>query len=96
MTIKETASLLKKLSNARRLVILVLISKSKGLEVRDLVETLDIPQDEISHHLKILLGIGLIQYVKNLSDERIHIYHLGNRVLFGRIKSLLDYIAVKS
>lgn len=71
------AELFKVLSHPRRLEIIHLI-RDQELPVSDIQEMLDLPQANVSQHLAILRGAGVVQ-IKSRGKERL--YRLSNKTL---------------
>lgn len=62
LNIRNTEQQLKAIANARRLVILRELKKSKSMTVGDIAEAIRLSLAPTSQHLKILKSAGIIEY----------------------------------
>lgn len=63
---RKQATLIKALADANRLRILHILKQQGGaITVDKIVEQFDVEQPTISHHLRILLNAGLVNYKKS-------------------------------
>ncbi|NCB20701.1 MAG: transcriptional regulator [Clostridia bacterium] len=82
--IKLTAKFLDLISETNRLNILRIL-RQRAMSVGDIWEYLDLPQNLVSHHLKVLKDFGLLNSKRN--GKKV-IYSLDQEVI-KRYKSLL-------
>jgi len=84
----EAVNFLKAISEENRLKILCILQKS-NLCVCDIWQHLDLPQNLVSHHLKVLKDFGLVESKKEGTKV---IYSLNSEITKKYIKLLLSYI----
>ncbi len=85
--IEESANLLKVLSDVNRIKILCILSQEK-ICVCDLAKRLEIAQNLVSHHLKVLEEAGVFEKKRN--GNQIFYYILpGKEGLVSNLKTLI-------
>ena len=89
MTSKDAAQVFKILGDENRLRIVMLIAKQEEICACNLLDTLNIAQPTLSHHMKLPSSCGL---VKSRKDGRWMHYSL-NHDLFKHLESFLGELA---
>jgi ArsR family transcriptional regulator len=83
------ARLLKALADPTRLRILSLLSRHEGdICVFEIVDCFRLEQPAISHHLRILLDAGLVDYRK----RGLWVYYYMRREALGRARAVIEQI----
>jgi len=86
--LSEVVNFLKAISEENRLKILCILQKGE-LCVCDIWQYLDLPQNLVSHHLKVLKDFGLVESKKESTKV---IYFLNSKIAKEYIKLLSQYI----
>jgi ArsR family transcriptional regulator len=84
----EFASIMKGISQEKRLQILCMLSKVDSLCVCDIIERLWIKQNLVSHHLKILKDLWFV----TTQQERKNIHYAINQEKFDEFKDTLKHV----
>ncbi len=88
--IEESAELLKAVAEPNRLRILCALSKEK-ICVCDLAESLEIPQNLLSFHLKTLYEAGILKKQRDGNN----IYYLIKKDWNERIEKIFEFLGIK-
>lgn len=86
--IENTINFLKTISEENRLKILCILNKEKEVCVCHILEQLNLPQNLVSHHLKVLKDFKLI----NAKKEGRWIHYSINKKEINKHNKLLDNI----
>jgi len=86
--IENTINFLKTISEENRLKILCILNKEKEVCVCHILEQLNLPQNLVSHHLKVLKDFKLI----NAKKEGRWIHYSINKKEINKHNKLLDKI----
>ncbi len=82
------ADFMRILSEENRLKIICFLQKNSERCVCEIQDFLNLPQNLISHHLKVLKDFGLLNYRK----EGLKVYYSINEKIFIKYKDLLNKI----
>lgn len=77
----------------RQLIIIALLEDNacKGLQVNDLTEAVQLSRPAVSHHLKLLRQVGLVEYK---SEGTKNFYYLSHDLeAINQLKHLLEHVA---
>lgn len=77
------------LQDGNRQQILMLLFDNKSMNVTELTDKLSLSRPAVSHHMKLLLDVGLVDVTKN-GKERIYSIRMDNAI--GQLKKLLASI----
>lgn len=84
----EFSNVIKTVSQEKRLEIVCMLSKVESLCVCDIMQKLAIPQNLVSHHLKVLKDIWLLETRRDAKN----IYYSINAKKFNEFKDTMKYI----